>query len=70
VVDLSPTPSEDITYEMIMEAAAMMDGKDVPYADRIVILRDPDTGEAVSSADNPERIAEIIKKYVAEENNE
>ena len=68
VVDLSPTPSQEVTYDMIMEAASMMDDKDIPYADRIVILEDPDTGKPVSSAVDPERVAEIIKKYVASEN--
>lgn len=49
---------------MILKAQAIMDGADVPQEDRIVLLKDPDTGEMVSSETDPERVLEIIQKYV------
>lgn len=57
----------DVTIEQIMAAAKMMDDADVPEEDRIVQLIDPDTGEYVSSDENPERIREIIQKFVDSE---
>lgn len=61
----APT-KEEVTIEQIMEAAKILDNADVPQKDRVVALVDPDTGEYVSSEDNPERIREIIAKFVGE----
>lgn len=58
---------EEIDIDMILQAAAMMDDANVPEKDRIVEIIDPDTGEYVSSQTDPERVTEIIAKYVEEQ---
>lgn len=63
-IDEQPEP---ITIDQIMAAAKMMDDADVPEEDRIVELMDPDTGEYVSSETDPDRVREIIQKYVDDE---
>jgi len=56
-----------VDIDMILKAQAIMDGADVPDTDRIVQLIDPDTGELLSSDVSPERIREVIQKFVDEE---
>jgi hypothetical protein len=60
-------PTEQITIDQILEAAAMMDAADVPEDGRMVSLIDPDTGQYVDTDTNPERVMEIIQKFVGEQ---
>jgi len=58
---------QEITIDQIMEVAAAMDGAEVPQEGRIIELQDPETGEYVSSETDPDRVREIIQKYVDSE---
>ena len=60
-------PIEEVTIEQILEAAQMMDDADVPMENRVVQLMDPDTGLYVSSDEDPERVREIIQKFVGDQ---
>ena len=64
-VELDDNPQ--VTIDQILQAAAMMDEANVPNEGRLVELIDPDTGNYVNSEDDPERVAEIIQKFVVDE---
>lgn len=53
-----------ITVDKILEIQRIMDEQEVPQEDRIVELLDPDTGEYVSSTEDPDRVREILQKYL------